>query len=238
MNGFRPNFPLLRPGGPARSKLLLALVLCLILPGHAAQQSSPRKPGAERQTKTAQATRVVAPMRASQTSPTLSSSSPALEPAPAATDPASPVPPAVTPVAAENPSSGASAASPVPVAGPAPSPSAAAPATNPYLAGWYVPTSVNELPRLAAQQLSASVRWTYATVVGLPGNVVEALPKIRRVFPTGGRELWVANLKCPAEMVTGQYFFPANALRDAVNGLLGTINEMRLFNFDIQLVCS
>jgi hypothetical protein len=101
-----------------------------------------------------------------------------------------------------------------------------------------VPTPVNDLPRLAAQQLSASAQWTYANVVSLPGNVVDALPKIRRVFPTGDRELWVASLKCPVEMVTGQYFTPANALRDALNGLLGTINEMRLLSFDIQLVCS
>jgi hypothetical protein len=112
------------------------------------------------------------------------------------------------------------------------------PAANPYLVGWFKPTPASELPKLAAQQLGTSMQWAIQSVTGLPGQVVDALPKIKRVFPTGGRELWVANMKCPAEMVTGQYFFPANALRDTVNGLLGTLNESRLLAFDIQLVCS
>lgn len=110
-------------------------------------------------------------------------------------------------------------------------------AVNPYLAGWFRPTPVTELPNLAAQQLGANAQWAMRSVTSLPGQVVDALPSIKRVFPTGGRELWVANVKCPAEMVTGQYFFPANALRDVVNGLLGTLNESRLLTFDIQLVC-
>jgi len=109
---------------------------------------------------------------------------------------------------------------------------------NPYLAGWFRPTPVSELPNLAAQQLVASAQWVIQGVTSLPGQVVDTLPSIKRVFPTGGRELWVANVKCPAEMVAGQYFFPANALRDAVNGLLGTLNESQLLTFDIQLVCS
>lgn len=231
MNAHRTNTPPLRPDRPVLRYLMLAMALCLVLPGHAAPQSSPRKPSAERQTKTTKTKRVVAPKAASQT-PT------AIKPETAGAEPAPPVPPVATPVAAEGPPSGMPATPPIPVAEPAPPVPAAAPVTNPYLAGWYAPTPVNDLPRLAAQQLSASAQWTYANVVSLPGNVIDALPKIRRVFPTGGRELWVANLKCPAEMLTGQYFFPANALRDAVNGLLGTINEMRLLNFDIQLVCS
>ncbi len=122
--------------------------------------------------------------------------------------------------------------------GEAPPVHAVPPAANPYLVGWFKPTPASELPKLAAQQLGTSMQWAIQSVTGLPGQVVDALPKIKRVFPTGGRELWVANMKCPAEMVTGQYFFPANALRDTVNGLLGTLNESRLLAFDIQLVCS
>lgn len=228
MNAHRTNNPSLRPDRPVLRCLMLATALCLVLPGHAAPPASARKPSAERQTKTTKTKQAVAATPASQT-PT------AIKPETAA---APPVPPVATPVAAEGPPSGMPATPPIPVAEPVPPVPAAAPVTNPYLAGWYVPTPVNDLPRLAAQQLSASAQWTYANVVSLPGNVIDALPKIRRVFPTGGRELWVANLKCPAEMLIGQYFFPANALRDAVNGLLGTINEMRLLNFDIQLVCS
>lgn len=210
--------------------LWLTLALCLVLPAQAAAQTAPRKASADRQAKPAKTKR------------------------PAGVPTIPPVPPAVLPEAGgvERSASGQPRSMPMPVesaphaappAPPAPTPQAPSlgmdtPAVNPYLAGWFVPTPVSDLPRLAAQQLTASAQWTYANVVNLPGNVIDALPKIRRVFPTGGRELWVANLKCPAEMVTGQYFFPANALRDAVNGLLGTINEMRVFNFDIQLVCS
>lgn len=219
------------PDGPVLRNLLLAMALCFVLPGHAAPKSSPGKPSADKRIKTTKTKRVVAPMATAQ--PTT-----AIKPETAAAKSAPPVQPAATSVVADIPPSRALTAPPVPVAAPAPSAPVAAPATNPYLAGWFVPTPVNDLPRLAAQQLSASVQWTYATVVSLPGNVIEALPKIRRVFPTGGRELWVASLKCPVEMVTGQYFTPANALRDTLNGLLGTINEMRLLNFDIQLVCS
>lgn len=112
------------------------------------------------------------------------------------------------------------------------------PPVNPYLAGWYRPTLVSELPNLAAQQLGTSAQWAVKSVTGLPGRLVEVLPSIKRVFPTGGRELWVVSAKCPAEMMTGQYFSPADALRDVVNGLLETLNETQLLKFDIQLVCS
>lgn len=115
---------------------------------------------------------------------------------------------------------------------------AAPPIVNPYLAGWFRPTPVAELPNLAAQQFGTHAQWAIQSVTGVPGQVVAALPSIKRVFPTGGRELWVVNAKCPAEMVTGQYFFPANAVRDVVNGLLGTLNASQLLTFDIQLVCS
>lgn len=114
---------------------------------------------------------------------------------------------------------------------------AAAP-VNPYLAGWFKPTPPSELPALAAQQVGVSAQWVLQNLIGLPNQVLGALPSIKRVYPTGGRELWVVSMKCPAEMVTGQYFLPANALRDAVNGLLGMLNDSQLFAFDIQLVCS
>ncbi len=113
-----------------------------------------------------------------------------------------------------------------------------APTVNPYLAGWFTPTPVSEIPNLAVQQLNVSAQWAIQSVTTLPGKVVDLLPSIKRVFPTGGRELWVVNGKCPVEMVTGQYLLPANVVRDAISGLLETINESRLLAFDIQLVCS
>lgn len=113
-----------------------------------------------------------------------------------------------------------------------------APPVNPYLAGWFRPTPASELPSLAAQQLGTSAQWAVKSVTSLPGQLVEALPSIKRVFPTGGRELWVVSAKCPVEMMTGQSFSPADALRDVVNGLLETLNETQLLKFDIQLVCS
>lgn len=152
------------------------------------------------------------------------------------------VTPGVTPPVAAKSDMTATAAVTTPPTTPMPSEVArehvAPPSVNPYLAGWFRPTPVSELPNLAAQQLGANAQWAIQSVTTFPGKVVEALPSIKRVFPTGGRELWVVNAKCPAEMVTGQYFFPANALRDAVNGLLGTLNESQLLTFDIQLVCS
>lgn len=113
-----------------------------------------------------------------------------------------------------------------------------APTVNPYLAGWFTPTPVSEVPNLAARQLAANAQWAIQSVTTLPVKVVDTLPSIKRVFPTGGRELWVVSGKCPVEMVTGQYLLPANALRDVIGGLLETINESRLLAFDIQLVCS
>lgn len=113
-----------------------------------------------------------------------------------------------------------------------------APPVNPYLAGWFRPTPASELPSLAAQQLDTSAQWAVKSVTNLPGQLAKALPSIKRVFPTGGRELWVVSAKCPVEMMTGQSFSPADALRDVVNGLLETLNETQLLKFDIQLVCS
>lgn len=226
---------------PLLSRLLLALALCLVLPSHAAPQSPPRKASADKQAKPAKAKRTAVPKAVTSTPV------PA-RPEAASAGPALPTPRPAPPVVVAAPTSPAPAAPAALATGATPSPAGTtasgtatvvtAPATNPYLAGWYVPTPVNDLPRLAAQQLTVSAQWTYANVINLPGNLIDALPRIKRVFPTGGRELWVVNLKCPAEMLTGQYFLPANALRDAVNGLLVAINEMRLLKFDIQLVCS
>jgi hypothetical protein len=130
------------------------------------------------------------------------------------------------------------AALPLTPASPPPKEASAHAAANPYLAGWFRPTPLSELPNLAARQVGASAHWVIQSVTGLPAQVVQALPSVKRVFPTGGRELLVVNVRCPAEMVTGQYFFPANALRDAINGLLETLNDARLLGFDIRLVCS
>lgn len=109
---------------------------------------------------------------------------------------------------------------------------------NPYLAGWFQPTDASALPAMAVVQVNSNVRYVADTVTSLPGKLAEALPSIKTVHPTGGRDLVVANIKCPAEMLTGQYFAPTNALREGVNGLFAKLNDTQVLKFDIQLVCS
>jgi hypothetical protein len=216
--------------------IAIAVSLSVTAPVLAASQTGQRKPAADRKAQTgvnARKPAAVARTKAPEAmAPTAVTSG---EPLPA--DIASVTPPTAAMVDTTPP-----AVVPSPQATQLPkdaaSGQAAPPPVNPYLAGWFRPTPVSQLPVLAAQQLGASTQWAIQSVVGLPRQVVDALPSIKRVFPTGGRELWVVNAKCPAEMVTGQYFFPANALRDVVNGLLGTLNESQLLTFDIQLVCS
>lgn len=123
----------------------------------------------------------------------------------------------------------------------APAAAAAVPAAypvNPYLSGWYRPVPAAALPAMALGQLNYNARYVSDSVSAIPGKLADALPSIKTVHPTGGRDLVVANLKCPAEMITGQYFIPANAMREGVNGLFGKLNETQLLKFDIQLVCS
>lgn len=199
----------------ALRRIAVTMSLIVAAPVLAAPQAGQRKPQSDRKTQTVKQARIPAP-----------AVQPVVTPSPAAmadtTSQAVMTPPATNPM-----SSGAARQDVAPV--------------NPYLAGWFRSTSVSELPNLAAQQLGTSAQWAIRGVTGmtsLPGQLVDALPSIKRVFPTGGRELWVLNVKCPAEMLAGQYFFPANALRDAVNGLLGTLNESQLLMFDIQLVCT
>lgn len=211
-----------------------AALLAMAVPVMAAASDGQRKGVTEKRTQAAKPVRKAA---SQTTAPTASA------PEQGRLNEAVPVPPPTIPpsAAALNETASVAAVPAVPKAGEANAAStanAAVPAENPYLAGWFRPTPVSELPKLAAQQLGANAQWAIQSVTTFPGKVAEALPSIKRVFPTGGRELWVANVKCPAEMVTGQYFFPANAVRDVVNGLLGTLNESQLLTFDIQLVCS
>ncbi len=126
----------------------------------------------------------------------------------------------------------AAVAVPVPAAVPAAAPQ------NPYLAGWYRPVPVAALPAMAVGQLNDNARYVSDAVTSIPAKVADALPSIKTVHPTGGRDLVVANLKCPAEMITGQYFIPANAMREGINGLFNKLNDSQLLKFDIQLVCS
>lgn len=114
---------------------------------------------------------------------------------------------------------------------------AAAPAVNPYLAGWYRPIPAATLPAAAMDQLNYNARYISDSVTSLPGKLADALPSFKTVHPTGGRDLVVARLKCPVEMMTGQQMLPANAMREGVNGLLSKLNETQLLKFDIQLVC-
>lgn len=121
-------------------------------------------------------------------------------------------------------------------------PAAAAPAPAPapqntYLAGWYRPVPAAALPAMAIEQLGDNARYVSDAVTSIPTKLAEAMPRIKTVHPTGGRDLVVASLKCPVEMMTGQYLTPANALREGINGLLGRLNDSQLLEFDIQLVC-
>lgn len=111
-------------------------------------------------------------------------------------------------------------------------------AQNPYLAGWYRPVPAAALPAMAVGQLNANVRYVSDAVASIPAKFADVLPSIKTVHPTGGRDLVVANLKCPAEMITGQYFIPANAMREGINGLFNKLNDAQVLKFDIQLVCS
>lgn len=110
--------------------------------------------------------------------------------------------------------------------------------SNPYLAGWFRPTEVSALPALFVNQMNSNAQYVVQSVAAIPEKLTSALPSFKTVHPTGGRDLLVANVKCPAEMVTGQYLLPTNLLREGVNGLLEKLNESRLLAFDIQLVCS
>ncbi len=120
----------------------------------------------------------------------------------------------------------------------APRATPAAQTVNPYLAGWYRPVPAAALPAMAVSQLNDNARYVSDSVTAIPGKLADALPSFKTVHPTGGRDLVVANLKCPVEMMTGQYMLPANAMREGVNGLFGKLNETQLLKFDIQLVCS
>lgn len=109
---------------------------------------------------------------------------------------------------------------------------------NPYLAGWYRPVPAAALPAIAVRQLKDNARYVTDAVTSFPTRIADALPSIKTLHPTGGRDVVVANLKCPAEMITGQYFVPANAMREGINGVLNKLNDSQLLKFDIQLVCS
>jgi len=125
------------------------------------------------------------------------------------------------------------------VAAPVVAPAApAAQTVNPYLTGWYRPIPAAALPAVAVGQLNYTARYVSDRVTSIPSKLADALPIIKTVHPTGGRDLVVANLKCPVEMMAGQYMLPANAMREGVNGLLSKLNETQLLKFDIQLVCS
>lgn len=117
---------------------------------------------------------------------------------------------------------------------------AAGPTTvsNPYLPEGYRPVPAAALPAMAVGQINYNARYVSAAVNAIPTRLADSLPSIKTVYPTGGRELVVANIKCPAEMITGQYLIPANAMREGINGLFHKLNESQLLKFDIQLVCS
>ncbi len=156
---------------------------------------------------------------------------PALPPAAAVVMPAAAALPPAPPQAV--------AVAPVAIAAPAAATAApAAPRVNPYLAGWYRPIPAAAVPTAAVAQINYNARYVSDSVTSIPARLADALPSIKTVHPTGGRDLVVANLRCPVEMMTGQYMLPANAMREGVNGLFNRLNESQLLKFDIQLVCS
>ncbi len=240
----------LKRGCPAWSAISLLAGLLLTMPTVAVPVVQPTK-AAVKKTPGGKAVRKPAAGSVRADTPAALTTTPRGDSSPA---PGAPLPPPTAAAPEAVPAAGASAMSgvvqPVPPALGSSVHAATAPSamgeeerlgaysTNPYLAGWFRPTPPEQVPELAARQLGANAAYAWHSIVTLPAKVVDALPSIKRVFPTGERELWVANLRCPAEMATGQYYLPANALREAVNGLLQQLNESRLLPFDIQLVCS
>lgn len=244
-----PREPAARPG---ISLLVMALSLTLATPVLAAQAAT--RPGATANN-TARTTmqRPQLAKKAGAAMATVAGKTDAAKPGstvavsqttlPTAAYTPKPVPPAAvaavpTQVTA---ATGSAPAAAVPEVAAAPAAAAAVPAAypvNPYLSGWYRPVPAAALPAIALGQLNYNARYVSDSVFAIPGKLADALPSIKTVHPTGGRDLVVANLKCPAEMITGQYFTPANALREGVNSLFGKLNETQLLKFDIQLVCS
>ncbi len=198
----------------------LALSLCIAAPVEGAQDEVPKKSVA-RQTK-------AAPAAARKSAPNTGLASPAAATPTQSASPPAPV--AVPPVTASFP---APASEPVRV-----QPVTGLPPVNPYLDGWFAPTDPDALPRLAVAKIGSDVKWVADSVTAIPGNIMGALPSIKKVHPTGGRELIVANFKCPAEAITGEYFTPTNVMREGLNGMLAKLNETGLLTFDIQLVCN
>lgn len=243
--------PAARPGV---SLLVMALSLTLAAPVLAAQATT--KPGATANKSNTARTTMQKPQQAKKAgaAPTaVAGKTDAAKPAatvavsqttlPTAAN--TPIPVLPAPVAVASPQVAvATLAAPVaavPAVAAAPAAAAAVPAAypvNPYLSGWYRPVPAAALPAMALGQLNYNARYVSDSVSAIPGKLADALPSIKTVHPTGGRDLVVANLKCPAEMITGQYFIPANAMREGVNGLFGKLNETQLLKFDIQLVCS
>lgn len=69
-------------------------------------------------------------------------------------------------------------------------------------------------------------------------KIVDGLPSIKTVYPTGEKPLVVINLKCPAEVLVGETFAIPNAMRNGVNMALEGISSTNLLSFNMQLVCS
>jgi hypothetical protein len=69
-------------------------------------------------------------------------------------------------------------------------------------------------------------------------HIIDGLPSIKKVYPTGEKPLLVINLKCPAEVLVGESFAIPNVMRSALNMVFLGIADTNLLSFNIQVVCS
>lgn len=93
-------------------------------------------------------------------------------------------------------------------------------------------------PVALAPQLRFAVPPLPEMLASYKDMVVHGLPSIKTVYPTGEKPLVVFNLKCPAEVLTGEVFAIPNAIRSGVNAALEGVSNTNLLPFNLQLVCS
>ncbi len=73
---------------------------------------------------------------------------------------------------------------------------------------------------------------------GYPERLLERLPSIKTVYPTGEKPMTVINLKCPVEVIIGETMTAPNAVRSGLNGLFDKLDETNIFPVRMQFVCS
>jgi hypothetical protein len=111
---------------------------------------------------------------------------------------------------------------------------------NPYLLGYVrtSPETIIAIPLLVAIRADGSLTNFLRSIENYPARVVDRLPSVKTVYPTGSKAMKVISLACPAEVVTGSHFAPFDALRTAGNKVFEGINSANVFPHDLMLVCT